>query len=294
MDDLHRNTASLPGESAPDATPEMRDVLRAWDVPPAQPDPLWVAAMLHGVEAGQGEPRVQRSSLLPSGTWRIAWTVVQAQVQMIGVGLWAATVIILGIGLLTLLMVRPDGGSEWQVAAMIPLIILAPVAAVIGAAFVFTEEDARLLELLSAQPIPPSVVFLARLLLVFGLNVLGAILVSLLLAWIGVSLLPLIFSWLLPMTFLTALTFTLSVWLRNGMFSLAVGFGLWSATVLAYWPQNMANSVQPVTAWASPVLPALLTPTVQFTLVVASLGFALFTLYALDRESSRKEGYGVE
>lgn len=261
------------------------EVLTRWQIAEAAPAPEWVARM-----SAEAASIAHRQANLPSAVprhWRehLRWwmtlmpALLRAQTQIVGSGLLLASALVLILGAAVSILMTTAAGA----GVALPFILCAPIAAVISVAFVFTDEDDRLMELLSAMPIPPRTVFLGRLLLLFGLNAAGALLCSLFLAAFapGLSLMPLIMAWLVPMTFLSALTFALSVWMLNPLFSLMLGLMGWIMAVWRHYgdPSALFPELQNL-------FPDLLGAPGQIALFVLALVFVGLTLAFLDRETS--------
>jgi hypothetical protein len=105
-----------------------------------------------------------------------------------------------------------------------------------------------------ATAVPPRLLLLIRLLLVFGFNLslglIGSLILSFFLA--DVVLWSLVTTWLAPMTFLAAFAFLITVLSGAAEIGIIVSLGLWALQILSmssdlgflniYWPDLLANN----------------------------------------------------
>jgi hypothetical protein len=145
-----------------------------------------------------------------------------SQIRVIQREIWWASALVLILGTFVTLSI-PAGSS------LIPLAVIAPVVAAIGVALLYDDEIALMLELESSTPTSPRLLLLARLTLIFGFDLLLALAGSMLLALVRVDylLMPLVLSWLAPMTFLSGLAFLLSVLMRESAAAYGLSLLLW-------------------------------------------------------------------
>ncbi len=202
-----------------------------------------------GLEVTAGSSRIQASPTLvenalarihtPSPIRRAflqAASLLRAQAYLVQREMWPASAIIMAIGVIvTYLML----GKVEVVRFIAPLVAAASLAAIYG-----PEHDPAS-ELTLATPTSPWKVLLARLTLVHAYNLSLALAASLLLLVVlppGV-LGALILGWLGPMTFLSALSLLLSLWIGTSN-SVAIAYGLW----LIQFPRYEL-SLAPDTPW---------------------------------------------
>ncbi len=131
-----------------------------------------------------------------------------AQIPLVRRGIWAASAIVMFVGVLVALVER--SGQPGVVLAL-----TAPLVAAIGVALVYGPENDSGLEVALATPTSPRIVLLARLTLVFGYNLMLALAGSAVLTLAGEasSLWMVVTQWLGPMVLLSALSLTLSLWI---------------------------------------------------------------------------------
>jgi hypothetical protein len=150
-----------------------------------------------------------------------------------------------------------------QSGADLPLVVVAPLVAACGVAFLYGLEADPALELQLATPVSPRVILLARLALLFGFNLAITLVCSvvLVLAQIQISLMPLVVAWLAPMTFLSALAFLLSVLFFDSLASVMISLLLWIGAALRHFvqfeiflPDLLHTSFYPVLLLTAPVL----------------------------------------
>jgi hypothetical protein len=149
-----------------------------------------------------------------------------SQVRVIRGEIWIASAIVLGLGaLLTLISESPNG-----------LLFegLAPIVAAASVAMLYDQTIQAMLEIEETTRASARQLLLARLVLVFGFNLGIALIGSIILAvaHAQISLLPLISSWLAPMTFLSALAFFLSILLVDTFASAIFSLILWIMNLL--------------------------------------------------------------
>ncbi len=183
---------------------------------------------LQGIAQGRV---VERS--LPHRDLRWAWLILRSQARLVHPATWAASGLVIALGaLVTLIFYRPvQNGAE------LPLVIVAPVVAACGVAFLYGLDADPALELQLATPVSSRLILLARLALLFGFNlaITLACSIGLALARSQISLLPLVAAWLAPMTFLSALAFLLSVLFFDSLASVFISLTLWIGTALRHF-----------------------------------------------------------
>jgi hypothetical protein len=155
----------------------------------------------------------------PSFNWQWGFNLLRIQARVVRGEIWPASALIMALGLVVTLVA----------ADTLPLVLVAPVIAAVGVAFIYGPTVDPALEIELATPTSPRSVLLARLALVFGYDLVLGLLGSLLLALLAtdVSLWPLVMSWLAPMAFLSSLALLLAV--------LSVDSGLGALVSLVLW-----------------------------------------------------------
>ncbi len=210
------------------------------DGPPPQDA---VAAMLrHAVH--DPEPVVPRAGLARHA--RFAGQLLLAQLRLVRVSVWLASVVVMGLGVVLAMMGTHHDWSEAVLAMVAPIVAAAGIAGVCG-----TERDAGF-EFLSATVTSPRVVLVARVALVFGYDFVLALVSSVVLAGFGVDssgLTALVSAWLGPMVVLSAFCLLLSV---------TVGTTVAATVALAVWVTRLlAPSLAMGTEWLVPVARAV-------------------------------------
>jgi len=168
----------------------------------------------------------------PARRWSEWWPLLlmRSQFRVVRREIWAASALIMLLGTLVTLttfnVASPDGAT--------PIAILAPLVAAFGVALLYDSDVEQMLELEDSTPASVRLLLLARLTLVFGFDLLLALLGSIVLAatHANVSLWPLVMSWLAPMTFLSGLAFTLSIFTGDAVAGSLVGLMVWGTHVL--------------------------------------------------------------
>ncbi len=204
---------------------------------------------------------------------RVVWAglILRSQFRLVHPVTWAASALVIALGaLVTLLLYHPA-----QRGAEFPLVIVAPLVAACGVAFLYGLDTDPALELQLATPISPRVILLARLALLFGFNLLITLACSVgLTLWqTGISLAPLIAAWLVPMTFLSALAFLLSVIFFDSLTSVLISLLLWIGAAARHFV-----SLEPF------FLPDVLQISFQPALLIAALPLVGLALWLAERE----------
>ena len=153
------------------------------------------------------------------------WLLLRAQARVVRGEIWLASLLVMALGVVVTLTQADPGAS----GSHMPLAVFAPIAAAIGIAYLYGPEVDPPLEIALATVVPPRLVLLARLALVFGFDLLIGLAASLTVTLLrtDLSLWPLVQTWLVPMTFLSALAFCLAALSRQAMLSAVTCFVVW-------------------------------------------------------------------
>lgn len=144
-----------------------------------------------------------------------------SQTRVIQRELWLASATVLLIGVIvTLTASDPD---------LLSFSVIAPVVAAASVAMLYDENVRAMLEIEETTRASARLLLLARMTLVFGFNLILALVGSVILALFDSEtlLIPLIMSWLAPMTFLAGFAFFLSVIARDTLFAASASLILW-------------------------------------------------------------------
>lgn len=204
---------------------EVGAFLRRLPAPPARPEAKarLMSALL--LEADQVLP-VRQPVPIPRLRWGLL--VLGAQVRIVHRFTWITSLLVMALGFfVTLILYQPGTGAE------LPFVIVAPLVAALGVAFLYGVDVDPALELQLATPVSPRLVLLARLTLVFGFNLAVGLVCSAALSLFptGMSLWNIVLSWLAPMAFLSALAFLLSVLFFDPLFSALMSLLIWGVLV---------------------------------------------------------------
>lgn len=142
-----------------------------------------------------------------------------SQIRVIHYEIWLASAFVLSMGMIVTLFT----------SNLLLFSALAPMVTAVGVALLYDHDIVQMLEIEETTRTSSRVLLLARLTLVFGFNLTLALIGSIILAVIRseISLLPLIMSWLAPMTFLSGLAFLCSVLLVDTLATSAFTLLLW-------------------------------------------------------------------
>ena len=189
-----------------------------WSAP--APTARSTAQLIAALQAAQAPAPIDRASIRP----RLD-LLIQSQARVIQPEIWLATALVMMLGVFVTLAVAQSTPS----IEALPFVYIAPIVAAIGLAFLYGPGLDPASEIEVATPTSPRLVFVTRLMLVFGFDLgLGLIgTLCLVFAHAEFSMWPLISSWLAPMAFLSALTLLLSVLFVDPLISTAAGLLVW-------------------------------------------------------------------
>ena len=163
-----------------------------------------------------------------------AWLLLQSQAPLVRREIWPASAAVLFIGVAVTVL-----SGQWRfLGVLAPLVAAGAIAALYGA------ENDPALELTLATPTSPRQVLMARVVLVFGYNLVLAVLANLALLPFNPNLIPgsLILGWLGPMAFLSGAALLLSLWVGTGS-AVAITYLAWIGQLIA---QNFLRDPSPV------------------------------------------------
>ena len=182
---------------------------------------------------------------------RYLWQLLRGQAPLVRRGIWLAS------GLTTALGVIVAIATLHQSFGSFTLALIAPVVAAFGMAFIYGPESDPSLEIAISTPTSPRLVLLSRLTLVFGYDLLLALIASLLLTTVhGFNLWTLVKLWFAPMLFLSALTLAVSL-VFNPLVAMVGSFILWGLRLLQMsntLHQNAEQSVDTARAFGLSLL----------------------------------------
>lgn len=262
-----------PGEMPDDETMEqVGGFLRRWSAPEA--DPLAKSRLIERLmHLPTHSPVPVRPPLKMSLAW--LWLILRSQMRLINTLTWAASALLLAMGtVVTILTFQTPNGTT------LPIILVAPVVAAVGVAFLYGEDVDPPLEVQMTTLVSPRVILLARLSLLYGINLMLALACSVLLAVTHavISLTPLVMSWLAPMTFLSALAFLLSVFLFDTTLSIIVSLVVWFGIVFRHFADP---NLMPYASY----LPDLLSVDFRPALFISAVLLVAIALWFSERES---------
>jgi hypothetical protein len=198
-----------------------------------------VAAMLRRA-AREPEPVPPRTGLARHASF--ALQLVLAQTRLIRMSVWLASVLVMGLGVVLAAL------RAGHVVPASVLSIVAPLVAAAGIAGVCGPDRDPGLELMTSTMTSPRVVLVARVTLVFGYDLVLALVASVVLAGVGVDpggLGELINAWLGPMALLSAVCLLMGV---------AVGTAAAVTVTLALClTRALAPALATGTQWLDPV-----------------------------------------
>lgn len=184
-------------------------------------------------------PEPETARVAPTGLGhhlRRAFQILWAQVLVLDRRLWLASALAVGAGLVLAIAGYQDASDRW-------VEMVSPLVAALGIAFMEHPRQDPAWELVLASPLSPRTLILARAALIFGFNLVVAMMVTLALGGSPWGLLErVVFEWLAPMTCLSALALLLAV-VQGPEVGASVAFLLWGVAqrwiglTIPIWPQ---------------------------------------------------------
>jgi hypothetical protein len=155
----------------------------------------------------------------------LGWLVLCSQLRVVQHEIWAATAIVMGLGTLVTLGYSISNATD----VTLPFVLIAPIAAAAGIAFLYGPSVDPALEIELTTPVSPRQVLVARLTLVFGFDLVFGLVGSAILSLLrtDISFWPLVSAWLAPMAFLSSLAFLMTTLTLDPGMSLLACLGLW-------------------------------------------------------------------
>jgi hypothetical protein len=168
-------------------------------------------------------PMHQSESARRQRRWQ-AWfplTLLRAELQLMRYEVWLASVLVMLIGIVV--------AAYDATQAATPFVHIAPVMAALGIAFIFNLNPEPPSEIVLSCVISIRMILLARLTLIYCLNLLLGVVgsVFLVVTNANLSLWPLVAAWLAPMTFLSALAFFVAIVAKDPLFGAVTSLVLW-------------------------------------------------------------------
>jgi hypothetical protein len=264
-------------EEIPEGTEEVGAYLKRWAAP--APDPAAKARLLEllAAEMPVSVPLPERQVTRRSATW--AWLILRSQVRLVHPATWAGSGLVIALGALVSLAFY----AATPAGTHLPFVLVAPLVAACGVAFLYGGDADPAVEVQLATPVSARVILLARLALLFGFNlaITLACSVGLAVAQAEISLMPLVASWLAPMTLLSALAFLLSALFFDSLASVLISLLLWVGIALRHFVQIEAF-----------VLPDILQPSFYPLMLVAAPVLVVAALWIAEREERWAGGAG--
>ncbi len=198
--------------------------------------------LIHTLQAEFASNINQKSDIHPLAM-HFKWSliIVRSQLRTLQYEIWLASPLIILLGTLTTLITY-DPSSQ----LMTPLAIIAPIIAAVGVGLLYDDDTALIRELERATMTSATILLFARLMIIFSLNLGLAVTGSLFLSLVQpeISFLPLIMTWLAPMTFLSALAFFVSTISMNAFAGGLISFILWALHLIMQMAQGDSLAFQ--------------------------------------------------
>ena len=216
----------------------VRDAVGVSQAATPDPPPTVLPRALAKIGRKETGPPTTRSRL------SLARQLLLGQLPLVRRKIWAASTVTMAVGcLVAVLLTGPSMAGQ-------ALALPAPLVAAVGVAFVYGPENDPSLEIALSTPTAPRFVLLARLVLVYGYDLLLALAATVALVVLGgdFGVWPLISLWIGPMLFLSALALAISL-LVSPAAAVLISLSFWGLRLLA--AGTPPDGAQP--AWATAV-----------------------------------------
>ena len=149
-----------------------------------------------------------------------AYWLLRAQMRIVRAELWLGSAFVMALGVLVTL------AADLQA---LPFVLIAPIVAAVGITFLYGPSNDPALEIELTTAVSPRLILLARMALLFGIDLMMGIAGSILLAAMrsDISLGPLLNTWLAPMAFLSAFAFFFSLISFEPLLGVMLSLILW-------------------------------------------------------------------
>ncbi len=194
------------------------------------------------------KPTISPQQVPATALWRerLQWVywLLRAQMRVVHNEIWLGSAFVMTLGVLVTLAVDLHA---------LPFVLIAPMVAAVGITFLYAPSENPALEIELATAVSPRLILLARMALLFGIDLGLGIVGSLLLAAIrsDISLGPLLNTWLAPMTFLSTFAFFFSLISFEPLLGVVLTLILWGIQTMRQFDFLFR---------LSPVIPNLLLP----------------------------------
>ncbi len=274
-------------EDAADLLPVVNR-LSAWVAP--KPTETEKARLLAALQGQQSWQNISPPDALPVKSPRAValegvLNLLYAQRYVVRQEIWAASAVVQALGALVSLAL-PAAGDAYLPGAQpgFFVVLLAPVAAALSMASIYSPADDPARELEAATPVALRKVLLARMALVFAFNLVGALAASGLVWAAGVfglvqmgSLGVLLAAWLGPMTLLSTLALLFTTLADDAQVGTLASLALWGYQALHFFQAPGAPAFMQR-------LPNLLDPALQPWLFLAAILLGTWALWEAGRE----------
>ncbi|KAA3663818.1 MAG: hypothetical protein DWQ04_08840 [Chloroflexi bacterium] len=153
---------------------------------------------------------------------KVQWVywLLRAQMRVVRTEIWLGSAFVMALGVLVTL------ATDLQA---LPFVLIAPMVAAVGVTFLYGPANDPALEIELATAVSPRMLLLARMAVLFGIDLGLGIAGSILLAGLHsqISLWPLINTWLAPMAFLSAFAFFFSLISFEPLLGIMLSLILW-------------------------------------------------------------------
>ena len=153
---------------------------------------------------------------------KLQWVywLLRAQMRVVRTEIWLGSAFVMALGVLVTLAVDLQA---------LPFVLIAPMVAAVGVTFLYGPANDPALEIELATAVSPRMLLLARMAVLFGIDLGLGIAGSILLAGLNsqISLWSLINTWLAPMAFLSAFAFFFSLISFEPLLGIMLSLILW-------------------------------------------------------------------
>ncbi len=189
------------------------------EMPAPQPTSQDTALLLAKLKPAMPQPVTPLNELWRTRLRWVYW-LLRSQMRVVRTEIWLGSAFVMMLGVLVTLAVNLQA---------LPFVLIAPMVAAVGVTFLYGPANDPALEIELATAVSPRMLLLARMAVLFGIDLILGIGGSIVLAALHsqIFLWPLINTWLAPMAFLSAFAFFFSLISFEPLLGIMLSLILW-------------------------------------------------------------------
>jgi len=193
-------------------------------IPAPQPTTQDTAQLLAKLKPAIPQPAPPFTKMWQTRLYWFYW-LLRSQMRVVRTEIWLGSAFVMALGVLVTLAVDLQ---------TLPFVLIAPMVAAVGVTFLYGPANDPALEIELATAVSPRMLLLARMAVLFGIDLGLGIAGSILLAGLNsqISLWPLINTWLAPMAFLSAFAFFFSLISFEPLLGIMLSLILWGVQTM--------------------------------------------------------------